>query len=61
MGYGGDRAEAGRRIGGTGDGGVDGVIDQDSLGLDMVYLQASATRPTVRLAKDISASSQVRC
>jgi restriction system protein len=40
MGYGGDRAEAGRRIGGTGDGGVDGVIDQDSLGLDMVYLQA---------------------
>lgn len=40
MGYGGDRAEAGRRIGGTGDGGLDGVIDQDSLGLDMVYLQA---------------------
>ena len=40
MGYGGDRAEAGRRIGGTGDGGVDGVIDQDTLGLDMVYLQA---------------------
>jgi restriction system protein len=40
MGYGGDRAEAGRRIGGTGDGGVDGVIDQDALGLDMVYLQA---------------------
>jgi restriction system protein len=40
MGYGGDRQEAGRRIGGTGDGGVDGVIDQDSLGLDMVYLQA---------------------
>jgi restriction system protein len=40
MGYGGDRTEAGRRIGGTGDGGVDGVIDQDALGLDMVYLQA---------------------
>lgn len=40
MGYGGSRAEAGRRIGGSGDGGVDGVIDQDALGLDMVYLQA---------------------
>jgi restriction system protein len=40
MGYGGSRAEAGRQIGGTGDGGVDGVIDQDALGLDMVYLQA---------------------
>lgn len=40
MGYGGDRAEAGRRIGGTGDGGVDGVIDQDALSLDMIYLQA---------------------
>lgn len=40
MGYGGSRAEAGRRIGGSGDGGIDGVIDQDALGLDMVYLQA---------------------
>jgi len=40
MGYGGSREEAGRRIGGSGDGGVDGVIDQDALGLDMVYLQA---------------------
>ncbi len=45
MGYGGDRAEAGRRIGGTGDSGVDGVIDQDALGLDMVYLQAKRYKP----------------
>ncbi|NJO34812.1 MAG: restriction endonuclease [Rhodospirillales bacterium] len=45
MGYGGDRQEAGRRIGGTGDGGVDGVIDQDSLGLDMIYLQAKRYKP----------------
>lgn len=45
MGYGGSRAEAGRQIGGTGDGGVDGVIDQDALGLDMVYLQAKRYKP----------------
>lgn len=40
MGYGGSRAEAGRTLGRTGDGGVDGVIDEDKLGLDTVYLQA---------------------
>jgi restriction system protein len=40
MGYGGSREEAGRAIGKSGDGGLDGVIDQDPLGLDRVYLQA---------------------
>jgi restriction system protein len=40
MGYGGSRAEAGRTLGKTGDGGVDGVIDEDRLGLDVIYLQA---------------------
>ncbi|MDZ4738450.1 MAG: restriction endonuclease [Alphaproteobacteria bacterium] len=40
MGYGGSVANAGRAIGGSGDGGVDGVIDQDTLGLDRVYIQA---------------------
>lgn len=40
MGYGGSAAGAGRAIGGSGDDGVDGVIDQDSLGLDRVYVQA---------------------
>jgi restriction system protein len=40
MGYGGAREEAGRAIGKSGDGGVDGVIDQDPLGLDRVYVQA---------------------
>lgn len=39
MGYGGTE-QRGKRIGGTGDGGVDGVIDQDPLGLDKVYIQA---------------------
>ena len=40
MGYGGSAAEAGRAIGRSGDDGVDGVIDQDALGLDRVYVQA---------------------
>ena len=40
MGYGGTFAEAGRAIGKAGDDGVDGVIDQDTLGLDRVYIQA---------------------
>lgn len=39
MGYGGAERR-GRPIGGTGDGGVDGVIDQDALGLDQIYVQA---------------------
>lgn len=45
MGYGGSRADAGRAIGKTGDGGVDGVIDQDQLGLDRIYLQAKRYDP----------------
>ena len=40
MGYGGATADAGRALGRSGDDGVDGVIDQDALGLDRVYLQA---------------------
>ena len=40
MGYGGTSEEAGRAIGQTGDDGVDGVIDQDPLGVDQIYLQA---------------------
>jgi restriction system protein len=40
MGYGGSREEAGRIVGRSGDGGIDGVIDQDALGLDRIYVQA---------------------
>lgn len=40
MGYGGSTADAGRALGKSGDGGVDGVIDQDALGLDRIYVQA---------------------
>jgi restriction system protein len=40
MGYGGSTANAARALGKSGDGGVDGVIDQDPLGLDRIYVQA---------------------
>lgn len=40
MGYGGGRLEMGKALGKTGDGGVDGVIKEDQLGLDVVYIQA---------------------
>ncbi len=40
MGYGGGRLEMGRTLGRSGDGGVDGVIKEDELGLDVVYVQA---------------------
>jgi restriction system protein len=40
MGYGGSLADAGRAIGKSGDGGIDGVIKEDKLGLDLLYVQA---------------------
>lgn len=40
MGYGGSTSDAGRALGKSGDGGIDGVIDQDALGLDRIYVQA---------------------
>ncbi len=40
MGYGDGRAEMGRAIGKSGDGGIDGVVNEDKLGLDAVYIQA---------------------
>ena len=45
MGYGGSVEDAGRQLGKSGDGGVDGVIDQDALGLDRVYVQAKRYQP----------------
>ena len=40
MGYGGSREDSGQSVGQSGDGGIDGIIDQDALGLDRVYVQA---------------------
>lgn len=45
MGYGGSRQDAGQVVGRAGDGGIDGVIDQDRLGLDRVYIQAKKYAP----------------
>jgi restriction system protein len=40
MGYGGSRRDAGEAVGKSGDEGVDGIIKEDRLGLDVVYIQA---------------------
>jgi restriction system protein len=40
MGYGGSRKAAGKAIGRSGDGGIDGIISEDPLGLDNIYIQA---------------------
>ncbi|SMO39196.1 restriction system protein [Paracoccus laeviglucosivorans] len=40
MGYGDGRAEMGQALGKSGDGGIDGVVNEDKLGLDAVYIQA---------------------
>jgi restriction system protein len=47
MGYGGSRKEAGRAVGRSGDGGIDGIINEDRLGLDVVYVQAKRWEGTV--------------
>jgi restriction system protein len=53
MGYGGSRKDAGQAVGQSGDGGIDGIIKEDKLGLDVVYVQAkrweaSVGRPIVQ-------------
>ncbi len=53
MGYGGSREDAGKTVGRSGDGGIDGVINEDRLGLDVVCIQAkrwegSVGRPIVQ-------------
>lgn len=40
MGYGGSRSDAGKAVGRSGDGGIDGIIKEDRLGLDVIYIQA---------------------
>ena len=46
MGYGGSRADA-EVVGRSGDGGIDGIINQDPLGLDRVYVQAKRWEPKI--------------
>ena len=40
MGYGGSQQDAGQVVGQSGDGGIDGIIKEDKLGLDVIYIQA---------------------
>ncbi len=47
MGYGGSLKEAGKVIGKSGDGGIDGVINEDKLGLDTIYIQAKRWQSVV--------------
>lgn len=51
MGYGGSVKEAGRAIGKTNDEGIDGVIKEDKLGLDVIYVQAKRWDPTVVIGR----------
>ena len=47
MGYGGSRKDAGQAIGKTGDEGIDGIIKEEPLGLDIIYIQAKRWENTV--------------
>lgn len=47
MGYGGSRKDAGEAIGQAGDEGIDGIIKEDRLGLDIIYIQAKRWASTV--------------
>lgn len=45
LGYGGSKPDAAERVGGRSDGGIDGVIREDTLGLDTIYVQAKKWAP----------------
>lgn len=47
MGYGGSHQDAAQAIGKTNDGGIDGIISEDRLGLDKIYIQAKRWENTV--------------
>ena len=51
MGYGGGDRTMGQRIGKTGDGGIDGIINEDALGLDAVYVQAKRYAPENKIGR----------
>ena len=48
MGYGGSVEDAGRVVGKSGDGGIDGIIKEDKLGLGEIYLQAKRWKDAIR-------------
>jgi restriction system protein len=60
MGYGQGREEMAKALGGSGDGGVDGVVNQDPLGLDRVYIQAKRYKDTRRAAAGFARTTSRR-
>jgi len=47
MGYGGSRSDAAKAVGKSGDEGIDGIINEDRLGLDVIYIQAKKWEGTI--------------
>jgi restriction system protein len=58
MGYGGSKKEAGQVLGRSGDGGIDGLIKEDKLGLDTIYIQAKRweNQVTIHQVRDFAGS-----
>ncbi|MFN7496055.1 MAG: restriction endonuclease [Hyphomonadaceae bacterium] len=51
MGYGGSHEDAAKRLGKSGDGGIDGIVDEDRLGLDRIYVQAKRYAPNTSVGR----------
>ena len=51
MGYGGSQRDAARAVGKSGDEGIDGIIDEDRLGLDSIYIQAKKWKEESRVGR----------
>jgi len=65
MGYGGTQADAGKAVGKSGDGGIDGIVKEDRLGLDSLYVQAkrwegTVGRPTIQQFSGALAGNHAR-
>ena len=59
MGYGGSVEDAGKVVGKSGDGGIDGIIKQDKLGLDFLYVQAKRWKDVVGSPEDMKFSGSL--
>lgn len=64
MGYGSPHGEAGQRLGRSHDGGIDGLVALDALGLDHIYIQAKRLKPGVAVpvaeVRDFAGSLEAR-
>lgn len=60
MGYGGSRKDAGEAVGRSGDEGIDGIIKEDRLGLDIIYIQAKRWERTVGVQMFISSLARLQ-